>query len=173
MITIKEVSSSTEKMAIADCILRNLPEWFGIESSLREYVELASESPFFAAYHDSNPVGFVAIRVHNPISAEIFVMGIHKENHRQGIGRKLIEHCINYSIDKKIEYLSVKTLDESREDESYRQTRMFYQSVGFKPLEVLPTLWGEENPCLLMIMYLSNKQSVENPINLELNNIDG
>jgi hypothetical protein len=47
-------------------------------------------------------------------------------------------------------FLTVKTLDESRESKSYEKTRKFYLSVGFLPLEVFPLLWDENNPCLFM-----------------------
>jgi hypothetical protein len=32
-----------------------------------------------------------------------------------------------------------------------QETRKFYEAIGFVPLEVFPTLWGSENPCLVMI----------------------
>jgi hypothetical protein len=49
-----------------------------------------------------------------------------------------------------MEFLTVKTLDESRASKSYEKTRLFYLSVGFKPLEVFPLLWDKDNPCLFM-----------------------
>lgn len=39
------------------------------------------------------PIGFVALKVHNPYTAEICVMGVLKEYHRGGIGRQLVSHC--------------------------------------------------------------------------------
>jgi len=36
--------------------------------------------------------------------------------------------------------------------EEYDQTVAFYESLGFKKLEVFPTLWDEWNPCLIMVM---------------------
>lgn len=45
----------------------------------------------------------------------------------------------------------VKTLAPSHPDRNYAKTRAFYQRVGFRPLEELPELWGEANPCLLMV----------------------
>jgi len=51
-------------------------------------------------------------------------------------------------------YLTVKTLDESREDEGYARTRRFYYAMGFQPLEVFPMLWDADNPCLCMLKYL-------------------
>ena len=34
----------------------------------------------------------------------------------------------------------------------YDDTNRFYQSLGFKELEVFPTLWDERNPCQIYVM---------------------
>ena len=36
----------------------------------------------------------------------------------------------------------------------YDITNRFYQSCGFKELEVIKEIWGEENPCQIYVMYL-------------------
>ena len=36
--------------------------------------------------------------------------------------------------------------------EEYDQTNQFYISVGFKELEVFPTLWDEWNSCQIYVM---------------------
>jgi len=150
-IVLKEVLGAEEKSAICNSVLRALPSWFGIEESIVDYVEQVKMLPFIAAYDGGNPVGFVAIMNHTPYASEICVMGVLKEYHREGIGRSLVIACEKYCREKKQEYLTVKTLDESRESKSYEKTRLFYLSMGFKPLEVFPTLWDEDNPCLLLI----------------------
>jgi len=50
-----------------------------------------------------------------------------------------------------IRFMTVKTLAASHPDPNYAKTRRFYEAIGFLPLEVLPTLWGCSNPCLLML----------------------
>ena len=150
MIDIREVISPDEKSKICNDVLRALPSWFGIESSIVDYTKDVQSMPFYAAFDCDIPVGFVAIKRHNSDTAEVYVMGILKDYHRKGIGRKLIELCEEYCIDNKMTFLTVKTLDESRESKSYENTRLFYLSVGFKPLEVFPLLWDESNPCLFM-----------------------
>ena len=39
-------------------------------------------------------------------------------------------------------------------EHSLARTHRFYAAEGFVPLEVLPTLWDEENPCLPMAKVL-------------------
>jgi hypothetical protein len=48
-------------------------------------------------------------------------------------------------------FLTVKTFSPSRPDAGYAATRLFYEAVGFLPIEEITTLWGPENPCLLML----------------------
>jgi len=154
MIKINEISSADEKSLICNIILRALPDWFGIESSIVDYVEQVQSMPFFVAFDNDTAIGFVALKIHNKYTAEICVMGVLEEYHRQGIGKLLVEKCETYCVNNNMEYLTVKTMDESRECNSYKKTRMFYLRAGFKPLEVFPLLWDEDNPCLFMAKYI-------------------
>ena len=155
MIKINEIVIPEEKSAICNSVLRALPSWFGIETAIVDYVKEVQTMPFYAAFDGVEPVGFVAIKIHNPYTSEIYVMGVLKEYHRKGIGRKLVALCEQYCKDNNMEYLTVKTLDESRESKSYEKTRLFYLSVGFRPLEVFPLLWDEDNPCLFMAKHIA------------------
>ncbi len=150
-----EITDPIIKSNICNTVLRALPNWFGIESSIVDYVNQVQTMPFYAAYDHQTPIGFVAIKIHNPYTAEVCVMGIAKEYHRQGIGRSLIAHCEDYCKKGGYEFLTVKTLDESRASKSYEKTRLFYCSMGFRPLEVFPLLWDKDNPCLYMAKYIS------------------
>lgn len=146
------VENRDVRRRISQSILRELPDWFGIPESTAEYVEKSSGMPFFACYHDGNAVGFVSIKQHSEHAAEIYVMGVASNYHRQGIGRALVENCVNWCRQNSIEFLQVKTLDGSNPDPFYARTREFYQAVGFRPLECFPALWDERNPCLVMVM---------------------
>ena len=147
---IKEIIEANEKSKICNDILRTLPNWFGVEASIIDYVGQVKQMPFFAAFDCGKPIGFVAIKIHNSYTAEVCVMGVIKEYHRHGVGKRLIGCCDEYCRNNGIEFLTVKTLDESRESKSYEKTRLFYKSVGFKPLEIFPLFWDENNPCLFM-----------------------
>jgi len=144
---LKEITNPEEKSEICNIILHALPKWFGIEESIVEYVHSVQDKPFFCATNNNDAIGFVSILPHNAHTAEIYVMGILEEFHRQDIGQSLVELCETYCHTNRMNFLTVKTLDESHPDPYYKKTRMFYQAMGFKPLEVLPTLWGESCPC--------------------------
>lgn len=148
------VADSREKEKICSVILRSLPDWFGIEEAIVDYSLKVRELPFFAVLIGGAPAGFAALKVHNPYTAEVFVIGVHEAHHRQGLGRELILACQEYCQSLNLEFLTVKTLDQSRASPSYEKTRQFYLALGFRPLEVFPTLWDESNPCLFMAKYL-------------------
>lgn len=149
---IKEIKDKDKKYDIAKAILDDLPEWFGIAEAKEEYAFESKSMPFFAAIQNEKEVGFLSIKSNNIYTAEIYVMGIKKDYHRKGIGRDLFKACYGWCKEQGFEFLQVKTLDESHPDMNYRMTREYYLSMGFRPLECFPSLWGEANPCLILIM---------------------
>ena len=50
-------------------------------------------------------------------------------------------------------FMQVKTVKMGVYDE-YDITSCFYKSLGFKEFEVVPELWGEDNPCQIYVMSL-------------------
>ncbi|MBE6051054.1 MAG: GNAT family N-acetyltransferase [Clostridium sp.] len=97
-------------------------------------------------------MGFIAIKINNKYTSEIYVVGIEEEYHRKGIGKRLFDEVYKWCKNENYEFLQVKTLDESRENVAYEKTRKFYKAIGFRPLECIPEIWGNNNPCLIMIM---------------------
>ena len=138
------------KAQICEEVLRSLPEWFGIEKAIKNYIEDARSRPMFIAREGDALAGFVSLTLHNEFTGEIHVMGIKKEFHRKGIGKKLLAYTESYLRKKKFEFLTVKTLSPSKKSGEYDKTRKFYIAMGFRPLEEFKTLWGEANPCLFL-----------------------
>ncbi|MCL1787932.1 MAG: GNAT family N-acetyltransferase [Defluviitaleaceae bacterium] len=154
MTHIKEITAPGEKSQICSDILRALPNWFGIEESIVEYVNGVQDKPFYCAFDGDRPVGFVSLLVHNSHTAEIYVMGVLESYHRHGLGRKLVATCENYCAAHRMSFLTVKTLAASHPDEGYKRTRLFYEAMGFTPLQVFPLLWDESNPCLFLAKHI-------------------
>lgn len=152
---IKPIKRKADRQRICGEILRALPEWFGIEQAVKDYIANVQAMPMFAYFNDGKPAGFVAIRSHGRFSAEIYVMGVLAGLQGKGIGRQLVKHAERYLKDKGIRFLQVKTLSAARRCRKYERTRKFYLSLGFVPLEEFTTVWGKENPCLLLIKSIS------------------
>lgn len=82
-------------------------------------------------------------------------MGVLPDRHRRGIGRSLVEAASELVAASGTRLLQVKTLGPSHPSQSYRDTRSFYETSGFIPVEETTALWGEANPCLIMVKALS------------------
>jgi GNAT superfamily N-acetyltransferase len=90
------------------------------------------------------------VKQHNPLAAEIYVMGVAREHHGRGAGTALLSAAEESLLLSGVQYLHVKTLGPSRESRSYARTRAFYESRGFVPLEEFHDFW-RGNPCLLLV----------------------
>jgi GNAT superfamily N-acetyltransferase len=145
------VGPVTGRGALCEELLRGLPDWFGIEASIVEYGRTAEESPGFVAEVDGKEAGLLVVRPTSPAALELHVMAVRREHHRRGIGRALVDRAAAYARDEGFSLLHVKTLGPGIEDEGYAGTHAFYVAMGFMPLEVIPAVWGPENPCLVMV----------------------
>ncbi len=141
--------------AQCEVILRALPEWFGLEHALQEYVRDIAGLPTWLWLVDGQVRGFLSVRRHFPEAAEIHVMGVIPELHRTGVGRNLCLACEAHLKDQGVRFLQAKTLSHTKQNAAYAKTREFYTSQGFTPLEVFPTLWDEWNPCLVLVKALA------------------
>lgn len=134
-------------------ILRSLPDWFGIEQAIVDYVQDIQTMDTWVAEADGEIVGFLTLNRHNEHSAEIQVMAVVDSRHGRGIGRRLVERAEQVLRTRSVEFLQVKTLAPSRSSAAYERTRAFYEAMGFRPLEE-NSLWGDTNPCLVMVKHL-------------------
>ena len=148
-VNVVEVEGPRERSRLCEQVLRDLPEWFGIEEATAAYIRDVAELPTFAIAEDA----FLSLKLHNATSAEVYVMGVRTTRHRQGLGSALLAAAEGYLRERGVDYLQVKTLGPSDPYEPYASTRRFYESRGFVPLEELHGLW-EHNPCLIMVKRL-------------------
>ena len=148
---IKFLTDKEEKKNVAQQVLGVLPEWFGIPESTENYILQSTEQDMYAAYENEVPIGFICMKETSKDTVELAVMGIKKEYHRKGIGKQLFDIAKQGAKDKKYSFIQVKTVQMGRYKE-YDATNMFYLSLGFKELEVFPTLWDEWNPCQIYVM---------------------
>ncbi len=155
MITITEIKDELSKSRITEEILRQLPEWFGNEKSLLDYIETVKDKIFYCAMDNDHVVGFLCLKFNNQFTADIYVTGILKEYHRRGIGKELVQVAEKYLTSNGYKFFMVKTLGESSDYEFYKKTREFYLSVGFFPLEEFKEIWDADNPCLIMVKSLN------------------
>jgi hypothetical protein len=103
-----------------DRLLRALPEWFGIETAIVEYVRSAEELPTYCARQVADVVGV------------------------------LLQAAEADLRNASVRWLQVKTLGPSRPAEEYARTRAFYRACGFDPLEEIHELWDDNPCLLMI-----------------------
>lgn len=148
---IVQIHRDDERQSIARDILESLPDWFGIPEAREDYIADSKGRPFFCARIGEEPAGFLYLKETGRHTAELAVMGVRKEYHRKGIGRALFAAAKCEAVRMGYSFLQVKTVQMGKYD-IYDETNRFYLSMGFRELEVFPTLWDEDNPCQIYIM---------------------
>ena len=148
-----QVENNKEKEMISRTILEALPDWFGIPEAREEYIVNSVNQQFFAAVKEEKPIGFLCLKQTGKDTVEVSVMGVLKEFHRHGIGRKLFMKAREKAIKDGFSFIQVKTVQMGQYD-NYDNTNKFYISLGFKEFEIFPTLWDEWNPCQVYVMAL-------------------
>ena len=150
---IRTVTDGTEKQQIARSILEALQEWFAIDEAREDYILKSADLPFYAAFDQEQPVGFLCLKETGKDTVELCVMGVLKEYHRKGVGKMLVEKAKDEAIQMGYSFFQVKTVQMGIY-EDYDDTNRFYRSLGFKEFEVFPLLWDEKNPCQVYVMSL-------------------
>ena len=158
---IRYIEDPEERKRISREILESLTEWFEIEENRERYIRESAGQPFWAAFEEEKPAGFLCLKETGKETMELAVMGVRKDQHRNGIGRKLFAAAKEYATLKGYSFIQVKTV-RSGMYEDYDRTNEFYKSVGFKELEVLEDFWDEANPCQIYVMSLKSATGVIN-----------
>jgi len=143
---------------LARAVLEDLPGWFGQTEAREAYIRRASELPMAVATAEDGTAGFLSLLSHGPHHSEVYVMGVRAALRRRGIGRSLLNRALDICAETQTRYLSVKTLAASVPDARYAETRAFYEAMGFRLFEILPTHWGPHAPCALYLMDLNEKR---------------
>ena len=151
--TIRQITDPSEKAAVSRAVLEALRDWFEVDESREAYIRESKGRPFFAAFDDGTPAGFLCLKETGKQTVELAVMGVLKPYHRRGIGRQLFEAAVACARDAGYRFMQVKTVKEGIYPD-YDATNRFYQSLGFCELEVFPELWDKDNPCQVYIMNL-------------------
>lgn len=152
---IRFIEAADERKRIAREILEALTDWFEVEESREQYIRDSAGQPFWASVDGDKFEGFLCLKETGKETMELAVMGVLRECHRKGIGRRLFAAARDYAVRKGYEFIQVKTV-RSGIYEDYDITNEFYKSLGFKELEVLPDYWDEANPCQIYVMSLKS-----------------
>jgi GNAT superfamily N-acetyltransferase len=132
-------------------VLEALPDWFGRPEAITVYAGEARGLVCVTARLGTKLIGLLTLKPSSPVATEIAVMGLLPEHRRQGLGRQMVDHAIDYLCSQAIGLVWVRTLGPSVEYAAYAETRAFYAATGFYPLVELPGHFGEGEAALFLV----------------------
>lgn len=157
------VGPAGEVQEACELVLRSLPRWFGVESSLIEYAKATRELPTFVALDANEVVAFLSLEQHFAASWELHCIAVHAAWRGKGVGQVLHEHAERWLAAKGVRLLQVKTLAATHPSPEYGETRSFYERLGYQPLEVFPKLWAPHLPVLQLVKGLAGAAGAPPP----------
>src|SRR5262245_49261822 len=140
-----------------EAILRSVPQWFGIEEALVQYVSDSADLPTFAVQSEKRLEAFLTLSEHFPNAWEVHCMAVRADARRQGFGRLSMAHAEDWLVNRGVDVLQVKTVAQKKTPSPYDETRPFYYAMGFVPLEMFPELWAPQNPCLQLVKFIGRR----------------
>jgi GNAT superfamily N-acetyltransferase len=142
------------RAAGAECasILAELPDWFGLPESNAGYAEAAEREQAWVVEDSGDILGLMVLIDQGFSALDVHLLAVRPHAHGRGVGKALIRQARAVARELRKAYVTVKTQGPSAGYEPYERTRAFYEAVGFKGLEEFTSIWGPENPCLIMIM---------------------
>lgn len=149
--TFEQIIDPQVKAMVVRQILEALSDWFAMEEGKEQYIKESAQQMCIGASEGDEYVGFLCLKETGKDTLELAVMGVLKEYHRQGIGRKMFMMAKDIAREKGYSFLQVKTVQMGKY-EDYDATNRFYIGLGFKEFEVFPTLWDADNPCQIYVM---------------------
>ena len=94
---IRFIEDKNEKSRISREILEALTDWFEVEESREQYIRESEDQHFWAAVEDGVFEGFLCLKETGKETMELAVMGVKKDCHRKGIGRRLFSAAKDYA----------------------------------------------------------------------------
>ena len=153
---IERIENPERRAAIARGILEALKDWFEVDETRERYIADSRNWLFLADVEAGRATGFLCLKPTGKDTVEIAVMGVLKQHHRQGCGRRLVEAAMALAREQGYAFMQVKTVKQGVY-EDYDRTNRFYQRMGFREFEVIPEIWGPENPCQIYVMALETE----------------
>jgi len=146
------IAISDGKAEICRHVMSDLSQWFDHPDTIPACSAAVVDLPMLGLSREGAIAGFIALKEHPPSAAEIFVLGVKRRFHREGIGFRLVHAAESFARERGRRLLTVKTLAPLDPDPPhYAATRRFYDAVGFVKAEIFPTYWHPSHPCQFMV----------------------
>jgi ribosomal protein S18 acetylase RimI-like enzyme len=133
-IQVDPLCEDVEKVEHCARLTAELPKWFGRPEANAAYQRGMATRQCFVAKLNETVVGLVALDHHFEHTCNVRWLGVSPKDHRQGVGRALIERAIEGARQRGCRYVTLETMSPRANSPEYDQTRLFYEAIGFEPL---------------------------------------
>lgn len=152
---IEEQKSNQDKLVSR--VLNALPDYFHFESAINNYCEIAKDihyTTYAAVMKNGEKAGFATLVMNSETTAEIWIMGVLPEFHRQGVGSALLETVHEECRKSGRQYIMVRTIGPRENDPFYLKTLTFYRKNGYEMLAEFDDIW-QDFSCAMMLKKIS------------------
>jgi GNAT superfamily N-acetyltransferase len=111
-------------------VVASLPEWFDERAKTTSIPIDIRHQQGFVAERQEKVLGFITMYVAEG-RLNIGWLGVHRDVHRQGIGRLLLDQAADVACRIGVQELATYTLGDGVDYEPYERTRQFYFAQGF------------------------------------------
>lgn len=151
-IRIRKEINKNYKFDFVKKVLEDLSDWFEFEESNLAYAKNSKILNTYIISDNNQDFGFIIIKETSTCTIEIYCLGILDVYRCKGYGKFFVNEVLNL-YRTSFSFVQVKTLDEGL-DKFYDQTIGFYKALGFMKLETIKEIWGDDNPCMIMVKSL-------------------
>jgi|WetSurMetagenome_2_1015567.scaffolds.fasta_scaffold192299_3 ribosomal protein S18 acetylase RimI-like enzyme len=123
-------------------LTRALRDWFPPDC-LEEVREYARRLPGLVAANEAGEIAGYVVWQEGREEWEVHYLGVARELHRQGLGRKLLEQLLASAREKGARWLRIGTVAPTEHSEPYIRTRTFYEALGFTLQSMEPSGWED------------------------------
>ena len=110
--------------------MNRLPEWFDEKARKNVLIDLRFQNGFIAKSESEESIGFITYFVYEAVGFLAWI-GVLPEQHRIGIGTKLLNAFENDMKKNEVSQIHVYTLSDNVEYSPYEATRAFYYKNKF------------------------------------------
>ena len=152
MVEIRREEDKKYKFKFVKKVLDTLPDWFSDGEANLSYAKSSRDMDTYIISDQESDLGFLIIKETSDKSIEIYCLGLYPSYRNKGLGKILVNEVLTL-YKESFDIVQVKTLDYGLA-RYYDETICFYKSLGFIKLETIKEIWGESNPCMIMVKSL-------------------
>ena len=128
--------------------MKGLPDHFTEEAITNVEKDIVNE--IICQYEEAKLICFIIFKIQE-MECEILWMAVDLKHHGRKFGTSILDHLEKDLVNRGVEKMVIKTLDDSANYLPYHRTTKFYRKHGFRKIRFIESIpeWGPGNPCAI------------------------